>query len=246
MSVQVTIDGRPVSVPEGTSLIEAAAAQGIYVPTLCYVPGRDCLGTCRVCLVRVDGHIAAGCSVAVREGAVVEVDTAELNGMRRELVELQFVDGTHNCPSCEKSGRCQLQAVAYEVGMQVAEYPYRHPQRAAEHAPARIWLERDRCILCHRCVQLVHDRTTGANIFALRGRGDRARIEVDTALADAMPEDQIDEAVELCPVGAILRKGVGYDEPIGHRRYERVTLSERTLARQQGSGQPGKETDDDD
>jgi [NiFe] hydrogenase diaphorase moiety small subunit len=231
-SVTVTVDGVPVTVPEGTTLAEAAAAQGIYVPTLCYHEGH-CLGTCRVCVVRVDGHVAAGCSVAVREGADVEVDAPDLAAMRRAVVGLLFAEGNHNCPSCEKSGRCELQGVAYEVGMLASEFPYRYPVRTPDHASQRIWLERDRCILCQRCVEFVRDRDTGRRIFSMSGRGEGARIEVDVELADAMPDDQVAEAVAMCPVGAILRKRVGYDEPIGGRRFDRLPVRERALGEEE-------------
>lgn len=233
MSIEFSLDGVTVTAREGQSVVEAAAEHGVYVPTLCYHPDKDPLGTCRVCAVRLNGHVVAGCTVPVREGLVVEVDAPDLARMRREVVELLFVEGTHNCPSCEKSGRCRLQSVAYEVDMAVAEFPYRYPAREAEHAAREIWLERDRCILCHRCVEYVRDRETGRRIFSMSGRGGSSRIEIDVELADAMPPDQVDEAVGICPVGAILHKGVGYDEPIGARRYDRLPLRERVLGEEE-------------
>jgi [NiFe] hydrogenase diaphorase moiety small subunit len=231
VSVQITIDGVPITVREGQSLVEAAFEHGVYIPTLCYHPNKPVLGTCRVCSIRLNGHVVAGCTVPVREGLEVEVEAPDLDLMRREVVELLFAEGIHNCPSCEKSGRCRLQGVAYEVEMDVSEFPYRYPQREPETRAQQIWLERDRCILCHRCVEFVRDRTTGAKIFALTGRGEGARIEMDIELADAMPADQVDEAVDICPVGAILHKEAGYVEPIGRRRYDRVPLRDRVLGR---------------
>lgn len=230
MTVEFTIDGRTVTAPEGQSIVEAAAEHGVYVPTLCFNPERDPLGTCRACVVRLNGHIVAGCTVPVRDEIVVEIDDPELAALRREIVELLFVEGTHNCPSCEKSGRCHLQSVAYEVGMLASEFPYRYPRREPEHRPRQLWLERDRCILCHRCVEYVHDAATGKRIFSMSGRGAEARIEVDVDLADAMTPEEVDRAVSICPVGAILHKGVGYDEPIGTRHYDRVPLRERVLS----------------
>lgn len=243
-SVTVTIDGVSVTVPEGSTLAQAAAAQGIYVPTLCYFEERShdreaggghCLGTCRVCVVRVDGHVAAGCSVPVREGAVVEVEAPDLRAMRRRVVGLLFAEGNHACPSCEKSGRCELQGVAYEVGMLVSDFPYRYPAREADRASERVWLARDRCILCHRCVEFVRDEATGRRVFSMSRRGEQARIEIDPELADALTDEQIDRAVQMCPTGAILRKGVGYDEPIGARRFDRLPVRERALGEEEAT-----------
>jgi [NiFe] hydrogenase diaphorase moiety small subunit len=231
MTIQITIDGEVVTTSPGKKLVDIAAENGTYVPTLCYHSDHPSLGTCRVCVVRVNGAMVASCTLEARDGMVVEVDTPELRDARQALVEMLFVEGTHNCPSCEKSGRCSLQAVAIEMSMEVPRFPYRYPAREAEHGAAQLWLERDRCILCQRCVELVRDAESGHKIFSISGRGENARIEVDRQLADAMTAEQVADAVALCPVGAILQKGVGYDTPIGQRRYETTSLRRRVLDR---------------
>jgi len=229
MSIQFTLDGKQVTAEEGQPLPEVAAANGIYLPTLCYHPDQERVGTCRVCQVRFNGSIVAGCTVRLWDGASVEIDAPDLMAMRREVVEMLFAEGNHNCPSCEKSGRCGLQGVAYEVGVHNSEFPYRYPAREADHESELIWLERDRCIMCHRCVEFVHDAETGRKIFSLHGRGGTARIEIDRELADKMTPDEVRTAMDTCPVGAILAKGVGYDEPIGERRYDRASVRDRVL-----------------
>jgi [NiFe] hydrogenase diaphorase moiety small subunit len=231
MTIQITVDGEVVTTAPGRTVVDVAVEHGAYVPTLCYHPGHACLGTCRVCTVRVNGAMVASCTLEARDGMVVEVDTPELRDTREAIVEMLFVEGIHNCPSCEKSGRCALQALGIEMSLEKPRFPYRYPRREAEHDPAMIWLERDRCIFCQRCVELVRDAATGRKIFAISGRGETARIEVDVELADAMTSEQVDEAVALCPVGAILHKGVGYDTPIGQRRYEANSLRNRVLGR---------------
>ena len=140
-----------------------------------------------------------------------------------------FSEGNHNCPSCEKSGRCTLQAVAYEVDMMVSRFPYQFPERVTDHASESIWLERDRCIFCQRCVEFVRDRETGKKIFSISGRGTNARIEIDVELANAMPPEQVREAVDICPVGTIIEKQVGYDDPIGERSYDVESIRDRAL-----------------
>lgn len=229
MNIQLEIDGIQVSAEENAPLVDVAAAAGVYIPTLCYLKGEPCLGTCRVCSVQVDGVVAAACTVPVRDGMAVRVDEPETAGFRKALVELLFSEGNHNCPSCEKSGRCTLQAVGYEVGMLVSRFPYRFPHRQRDHASERIWLERDRCIFCQRCVEFVRDEGTGEKIFSIGHRGSASRIEVDTERANAMSEEQIRHAVDICPVGAIIEKRVGFDVPIGRRIYDVESVRDRAL-----------------
>ncbi len=231
MTIQITIDGEVVTTSAGKKLVEVAIENGTYVPTLCFRSGHPSLGTCRVCAVRVNGAMVASCTLEVRDGMVVEVDTPELRDTRKSVVEMLFVEGTHNCPSCEKSGRCTLQAEAIDMCLEAPRFPYRYPARPAEHGAARIWLERDRCIFCQRCVEFVRDAETGHKIFTISGRGERAQIEMDEQLADAMTPQQVAGAVALCPVGAILEKGVGYDRPIGQRRYDTTSLKRQVLER---------------
>lgn len=229
MMIRIEIDGKTVTAEEGRTLVDVAAEAGVYIPTLCYLPEHPALGTCRVCSVKVDGVVAPACAVKVSDGMRVEVDDPETTDARKALVEILFSEGNHNCPSCEKSGRCTLQAVGYEVGMTVSRFPYQFPERVADHASDTIWLERDRCIFCQRCVEFVRDRETGKKIFSISGRGADARIEIDAELANKMPHEQVREAVDICPVGTILEKRVGFDEPIGERLYEVESVKDRAL-----------------
>lgn len=229
MSIRITLDGRTIEAQEGETLVDVAAANGVYIPTLCYVKGKPCLGTCRVCSVRVNGNVTASCSVRVAQGMQVDVEAPDLVDMRKGLVEFLFAEGNHNCPSCEKSGRCQLQAVGYEVDMMVSRFPYRFPVRVVDHQSEKIWLERDRCIFCQRCVEFIRDKASDRKIFSISHRGSGARIEIDVELANAMPPEQVKEAVAICPVGTILEKRIGHDVPIGQRKYEVKSLRERAL-----------------
>jgi [NiFe] hydrogenase diaphorase moiety small subunit len=238
MTIRIEIDGVSVSTEEGATLVDVAADAGVYIPTLCYLRGKPCLGTCRVCSVKVDGAVRAACTVSVSDGMTVEVDEPEIADMRKALVEMLFAEGNHNCPSCEKSGRCTLQSVGYEVDMLVSRFPYRFPVREREHASERIWLERDRCIFCQRCVEFVRDEANGQKIFSISHRGAESRIEVDAERANAMPADQVRYAVEICPVGAILEKRVGFDVPIGRRKYEVESVRDRALDQTDGSEAP--------
>ncbi len=231
MSISITIDGEQILAQPGDTLIDVAADNGVYIPSLCYTRGKPCLGTCRACSVMVNGSIMAACTVPVTADMEIQVNEPEISDMRKALVEFLFAEGNHNCPSCEKSGRCELQAVGYEVGMLVSRFPYRFAQRPPEHAARHIWMEHDRCIFCQRCVQFIRDQQSGKKIFSINKRGSRARIEIDVALADAMPPEQVREAAELCPVGCIIEKGRGYNDPIGKRKFEIKSIRQRALER---------------
>lgn len=231
MSIQITIDGKTITTTAGKKLIDVAAENGIYIPTLCYLENKPSLGTCRVCSVKVDGNVVAACTFPVVDGMNVQVSEPEVVDMRKGLVEFLFVEGNHNCPSCEKSGRCSLQAVGYEVNMMVSRFHYRFPVRQVDHASERIWLERDRCIFCQRCVEFIRDKATSKKIFSISNRGEKARIEIDVELANAMPPEQVKEAVEICPVGTIIEKGIGFNHPIGQRKFDIKPVRERALER---------------
>jgi len=227
--IQIKIDGKNINTRKGENLVDVALENGIYIPTLCKVKGKPCLGTCRVCSVKVGGAIAAACTVPVSHGMEVEVNEPEVTDMRKALVESLFVEGTHNCPSCEKSGRCDLQAVGYEVGMMVSRFEYRFTPRQKEYGAEKILLERDRCIFCQRCVEFVRDQESGMKIFSISGRGAKARIEINVALANKMSAEQVTYAANLCPVGTIIEKRVGFNDPIGKRKFDIKSIRERAL-----------------
>lgn len=233
MSIKITIDGKEIETQAGEPLIDVAADNGVFIPRLCYVRGKPCLGTCRVCSVKVNGWMAASCTTPVYEGMNVEVDDPEVKDMQKALVETLFSEGTHNCPSCEKSGRCDLQAIGYETDMMVSRFPYRFTERKRENAAELIWLERDRCIFCQRCVNFVRDEETGQKIFSISGRGPHSQIEIDKNLADKMTKEQARFASDICPVGCIIDKERGYDHAMGVRKYDISSIRERILKGEQ-------------
>lgn len=229
MSVSITIDGKEVEAEDGARLIDAAADNGVYIPSLCYMRGKPCLGTCRVCSVKVNGNLVPSCTVEVTDGMSVEVDEPEGTDFRKALVEFNFSEGNHNCPSCEKSGRCELQAVGYEVEMMASRFPYRFPVRTRDDVSKHIFLERDRCIFCQRCVEFIRDEETGQKIFSIKGRGTTAQIDIDVELADKMAPEQVTKAAEMCPVGCIIEKGLGYNDAMGKRKFDVKSLRQRVL-----------------
>jgi [NiFe] hydrogenase diaphorase moiety small subunit len=224
------LDGEPVPFVPGQTLIQAALAAGHYIPHLCYHPEFAPHGSCKVCTVRVDGHTTAACTMPAQQGLDVENNTEALNENRRTLVQMLFVEGNHFCPSCEKSGNCLLQAVAYDLGVLSADLDYFFPNRPVDASHPEILLDFNRCILCELCVR-ASDEVDGKHVFALAGRGMTKHLIVNAESGRLADTDvaATDKAVDVCPVGVILRKRVGFAVPIGRRRYDLRPVSAYAL-----------------
>lgn len=219
-TIAFTIDGRPVRAQPGQTILQAADAAGIYIPRLCAHRELHPFGACRVCTVKVNGRPQAACTMPAAEGMVVENNTPELAEHRRRLIEMLFVEGNHYCMFCEKSGNCELQALAYRFGITAPRYPYLFPNRDVDASHPDVMLDRNRCVLCARCVR-ASQQLDGKNVFQFIGRGAKKTLWVNAEreLADT-DIDPGDRAVDVCPVGCILRKRQGYTVPIGRRLYD--------------------------
>ncbi|MCX7818426.1 MAG: 2Fe-2S iron-sulfur cluster-binding protein [Kiritimatiellae bacterium] len=219
-TISFTIDGRPLRATPGQTILQAADAAGVYIPRLCAHRDLHPFGACRVCTVKVNGRPQAACTMPVAEGMVIENNTEELTEHRRRLIEMLFVEGNHFCMFCEKSGNCELQALAYRFGITAPRYPYLFPQRDVDASHPDVLLDRNRCVLCARCVR-ASQQLDGKNVFQFVGRGAKKTLWVNAEreLADT-DLDANDRAVEVCPVGCILRKRQGYTVPIGRRLYD--------------------------
>ena len=217
------IDGKTCYAEKGQSLIDAAKANGIFIPSLCHVEGVKPAGSCRICNVKVNGHNMTACTTPVTEDMTVENNIPELIELRKAIIEILFVSGNHFCPSCEKSGNCELQALAYRYQMMVPRFPYEFPIKGVDASPDHLLLDRDRCIMCKRCIGIV--TKDGKNVFAFNGKGgEHLHVVMDDVLASQLSEQEAQEAMDLCPVGAILRKEQGYLVPIGERKYDHAPI----------------------
>ena len=217
------IDGKPCYADAGQSVIDAAKANGIFIPSLCHVEGVKPAGACRICNVKVNGRMMTACTTPVSENMVVENDTEELNELRKTIIEVLFVSGNHFCPSCEKSGNCELQALAYRYQMLVPRFPYEFPIKGVEASASHIFHDRNRCILCKRCIRTI--TKDGKNVFAFHGRGgEHLHVAIDVDLASQLTEEEAQEAMDICPVGAILKKEQGYLVPIGERKFDTTPI----------------------
>jgi len=236
-TIAFTIDGVQVQARPGQTIIEAADEAGIYIPRLCYEKDLKPHGSCRVCTVMVNGRPQAACTQPVADGMVVENETDALQAARRDIVDMLFVEGNHYCMFCEKSGNCELQALAYRLGITAPKFPYQFPERELDASHPDIFIDRNRCILCGRCVNASRD-IDGKNVFEFVGRGPDKRVAVN-AEANLAETDlaATDRAVDVCPVGAILRKRVGYAVPVGERKYDHEPIGSDIEARRRSDSE---------
>jgi [NiFe] hydrogenase diaphorase moiety small subunit len=217
--IKFILDDKVCYATPGQTIMDAARENGIFIPSLCYVEDVKPAGSCRICNVKVNGRNMTSCTTPVAEGMVVENNLPDLEDMRKAIVEVLFVAGNHFCPACEKSGNCELQALGYRYQMLVPRFPYEFPVKGVNAKSKFIYHDRNRCIMCKRCIRTVFKDEKP--VFALNQRGGHhLHIELDVELADRLTEAEALKAMDICPVGAIIKKERGYYSPIGQRKYD--------------------------
>ncbi len=230
MSDTFQLDGKSVPFEAGQTVMQAALAAGHYIPHLCYHPEFKPHGSCKLCTVKVNGRTMASCTMPAEANLSVESDIDELNDLRRTLVQMLFAEGNHFCPSCEKSGNCVLQALGYDLEVHTAGFRHMFPERPLDFTHPDILLDFNRCILCELCVHASAE-VDGKHIFAFSGRGIDKHLIINSTSGQLKDTDMAltDKAMQVCPVGVILKKRVGFSVPIGQRRYDKSPISAQAL-----------------
>lgn len=219
------LDGVLIPFQPGATIMAAALAAQHYIPHLCHHPDYAPSGNCRVCLVQANGQLAAACTTLAQADLIVTSDSEPLRNLRRGIVQMLFVEGNHICPGCEASGSCQLQAIAYSLQMLSPCFQHAYPQRPVDMSHTEVWLDHNRCILCGLCVRA--SAAEGKAVFRLVGRGQHTRLQVNSPsgqLADSAIA-ATDKAVRVCPVGALMRKKIPWQFPIGQRLYDQAPIA---------------------
>ncbi len=224
------LDGQEVPFEPGQTLLQAALAAGRYIPHLCYHPEFRPHGSCKLCTASINGRMVTACTTPAAAGMEVASDTEALNELRRTLVQMLFAEGNHFCPSCEASGNCVLQALGYDLGVLTAGFRHMFPIRPVDASHPDILLDFNRCVLCELCVRASKE-VDGKSVFALSGRGIDKHLVVNSESGELADTDieLSDKAMEVCPVGVIIKKRVGFATPIGERRYDRRPISAQAL-----------------
>ncbi|MGI5878894.1 MAG: 2Fe-2S iron-sulfur cluster-binding protein, partial [Christensenellales bacterium] len=151
--VTLTIDGQTVTVPEGTSVLDAARKVNIHIPTLCYLKGVNAIGACRMCLVDVGARsLMASCVLPATQGMVVKTNTPEVREARRINLQLILSNHERTCLTCVRSRNCELQALAKDLGVEEIVYEGHSVHREIDDSSPSIIRDPNKCVLCRRCI----------------------------------------------------------------------------------------------
>jgi len=209
--LKLTIDGRQITATAGQTILQAALANGIEIPNLCYDPRLTPSGSCRLCLVEVEGQrgLASSCATAVRDGLVVRTNTEEIRQVRQTVLELLFSEHRGRCTTCDENGQCNLQRYAYEYQLSddaFGEAAYVEPAR--NYTTENIALEYDpnKCIRCGRCIQICAEvQMANALTFKHRAAGAEVSTAFDIPLNDSTCV-LCGQCISTCPTGALYEK----------------------------------------
>jgi NADH-quinone oxidoreductase subunit G len=215
--IKLNIDGQDIEVEPGTLILEAARRLDIEIPTFCYDERLKSVGACRMCLVEVEKSpkLVASCATPVNPGMVVKTQSDKVVEARRAVLEFLLINHPLDCPTCDKGGECPLQNLTYKYGPPTSRYRERKVrfQEGTElnfddlQIGPEIWLNRNRCIVCYKCVRIARDLGGSADIGMFQ-RGAFAHIDIPQAVQYA--NEFSGNTVEYCPVGALMSDSFRY------------------------------------
>ncbi len=216
------IDGMDISSIQGSSILEVAREHDIYIPTLCFVEGLCAVGSCRLCLVEIEGSgkLLPACTTQIYEGMSVITNSEKLLKYRQMILSLMFAERNHTCAVCVSNGHCDLQAMLQILHMDHIKVPYMFPRLKVDATHDRFVMDHNRCILCSACVR-VCDEIEGAHTKDIEGRGIKSNIITDFAQnwGDASSCTTCGKCVQVCPTGALSEKGKAVSEQLKRRSF---------------------------
>jgi NADH-quinone oxidoreductase chain G len=200
--VNLTVDGKKVSAPAGTLLIEACKNAGIEVPSFCYYPNLSLQGACRMCLVRVEKmpKLQTACTTGITEGMVVATDTDEIRQARKSMVEMLLGNHPLDCPVCDAGGECELQDMTFSYGAAESKFIELKQHRDEQQWSPVVYFDRPRCILCYRCVRVCGE---GMDVWALGVDNRGAVSTIVPNMQDHLECEECGMCIDICPVGAL-------------------------------------------
>ena len=206
--IELTIDGLTVTVPQGTTILEAARTVDIDIPTFCYDRTLGIIGACRMCSVQIEGvgALKAACATEVAQGMVVHTESEDVVETRRILLDLLLSDHPLDCLTCEKAGACSLQEYCYRYGVEATSYEGERKQLQIDDANHLIERDQNKCILCGKCVAVCQAvQITNAIDFTERGFEATIATSFDHPLS--LENCRFcGQCVDLCPTGALTNK----------------------------------------
>ncbi|MGP8253480.1 MAG: molybdopterin-dependent oxidoreductase [Terracidiphilus sp.] len=206
--VTFTVDGKKLTAPAGTLLIEACRKAGIEIPAFCYYPGLSLQAACRMCVVRQEKvpKLQTACTTTVAEGQVFITESAEIAQARKATIQLLLGNHPLDCPVCDAGGECELQDMTFKYGAGESLYAEAKHHRDEQQWSPAVFYDRPRCILCYRCIRMCGE---GMDVWALgvQNRGASSLIAPNVIGADAggnqLDCEQCGMCIDVCPVGAL-------------------------------------------
>jgi NADH-quinone oxidoreductase subunit G len=200
--VNITVDGKKVTAPAGTLLIEACKNVGIEVPSFCYYPNLSLQGACRMCLVRVEKmpKLQTACTTVVTEGMTVVTESDEIHQARKSMVELLLGNHPLDCPVCDAGGECELQDMTFSYGAAESKFIDIKNHREEQQWSPVVFFDRPRCILCYRCVRVCGE---GMDVWALGVQNRGVSSIIAPNLEDHLNCEECGMCIDICPVGAL-------------------------------------------
>ena len=200
--VNVTVDGKKVTAPAGTLLIEACKSVGIEVPSFCYYPNLSLQGACRMCLVKVEKmpKLQTACTTVISEGMAVTTESDEIRQARKSMVELLLGNHPLDCPVCDAGGECELQDMTFSYGAAESKYIDAKNHKEEQQWSPVVFFDRPRCILCYRCVRVCGE---GMDVAALGVQNRGVNSVIAPNYGDHLECEECGMCIDICPVGAL-------------------------------------------
>src|SRR5579872_3573428 len=201
-NVTITVDGKSITAPAGTLLIEACKAVGIEVPSFCYYPGLSLQAACRMCLVRIEKmpKLQTACTVQITDGMVVTTESDEVRQARKSMIELLLGNHPLDCPVCDAGGECELQDMTFKYGAAESRYMEGKLHKEEQQWSPVVFFDRPRCILCYRCVRVCNE-AMDVGALGVQNRGVSSIIAPNKE--DHLECEECGMCIDICPVGAL-------------------------------------------
>jgi NADH-quinone oxidoreductase subunit G len=200
--VNLTVDGKKVTAPAGTLLIEACKSVGIEVPSFCYYPNLSLQGACRMCLVKIEKmpKLQTACTTVISEGMAVTTESEEIKQARKSMLEMLLGNHPLDCPVCDAGGECELQDMTFAYGAAESKFMEAKNHKEEQQWSPVVYFDRPRCILCYRCVRVCGE---GMDVWALgvQNRGVSSLIAPNKE--DHLECEECGMCIDICPVGAL-------------------------------------------
>jgi NADH-quinone oxidoreductase subunit G len=200
--VTFTVDGKKLTAPAGTLLIEACRKAGVEIPAFCYYPGLSLQAACRMCVVRQEKvpKLQTACTTMVAEGQVFVTESPEIAQARKATIELLLGNHPLDCPVCDAGGECELQDMTFKYGAGESLYTEAKHHRDEQQWSPAVFYDRPRCILCYRCVRMCGE---GMDVWALGVQNRGASSVIAPNGGDRLDCEQCGMCIDVCPVGAL-------------------------------------------